>query len=678
MSTEDFVNNLEIRETAGYAGLIVTEPIYCVNFFDNCITYYNTVNYQEEIRKIEEELTKFVKRFTNQGGEYNNDVINMNKFLGKDEADLVTKINILINRKRILTDFANKKLEPKKKIKEIFTSWVKYLLPVPRKGEKDDSMYKKVEHAIMDLLPDEYRMLISNINSNLQNTIYDTISLPGKYNAKNMSGITQIVYHMVFYLCTPDLILRNRILIYENETNVKKKIFEIREANVGKIEDRNNILAISDDMCLKDLESQLDKVYRIPMNVFSYSLDINSANDDYTNMMKGLEVIRRIIGKKFSEVNSDIAKNFKNKLANTDSGRSFYLFLETSNIFPEKDTKGGSFIEKYVFYDILCDQYFQEYKHGIDIEHVITHSNLCYLVDYCLSFEETDMKKVSKFNFFLSIFEFALCSHFIQVCVTDTCNRSAQDKQRSINTVYQYISILEFVCKLYYCKKYKLNNNKIKYRIADKDDYEEIGDDESYNDDDDQSLVGMIEAIKTKRIKKMIGNKIKGRILECKVSEYIDKMHENSKIFYEDDISSLKESFKEFPTLILPKKFINKNDTMIDPLRLNFEYVCNIGRYCIESGIDTDLEKIETPVYMENMVNKLNKYDKKVTESDFKNNFGIEVLKQTKVSQLSKPIQKVKKVSPSDYGLPNDIENRIRKLENLLYKVPYRKSLFDN
>jgi hypothetical protein len=354
---------------------------------------------------------------------------------------------------------------------------------------------------------------------------------------------------------------------------------------------------------------------------------------------------------------SKLAKEFKKKLENTRKSSSFFVFVENKDMY-EKDT--GS--ENYVFYDILCDQYFQESKHDIDIEHIINASNLKYFVDYAISFGPGEIRalgnpnKTDLFNFFLSIFEFALESHFSQVRVTHTCNRSIGNKQRRNNTINQYMNILEFVCKLYYCKENKTDGTII------------------FDEPPKEDCVRIHPYDISEGMEKMsLGQK------EISIQKYISLMHENSQKKYENT-----DTFKEFPTIIVPKTFQDE-ETMIteedNPLKKNYDYVCNIGEYWRQCNLDinkiTEIIKIiiGTPEDQSRRIMALDLYKQKVNQ-DFSplptaafgaipiiSNFKELPLRTRKTSTTKNRIES------SQNGLPSDIGYRMKKLNNLLYDI---------
>jgi hypothetical protein len=117
---------------------------------------------------------------------------------------------------------------------------------------------------------------------------------------------------MVFSLSTPDDILRNRIQhLKNNQNSKKKKIFEFVELSKGCIQDRNNVLAISDEF--SSVNEYLNQTYRVPNNICNIK-EIIIKNIDKSDMQIGLNVIRAIISS-FYERNefSKLAKEFKKK-----------------------------------------------------------------------------------------------------------------------------------------------------------------------------------------------------------------------------------------------------------------------------------------------------------------------------------------------------------------------------
>jgi hypothetical protein len=167
-------------------------------------------------------------------------------------------------------------------------------------------------------------------------------------------------------------------------------------------------------------------------------------------------------------------------------------------------------------------------------------------------------------------------------------------------------------------------------------------------------------------------------------------MHENSQNFY-NNIQAVKDSFINFPTIIVPEEFQNE-ETITDislknPLRKNYEYVCNIGRYWKETGLDIKnikeiIKKVQgTSVDQENRIKALNLYEEKIGPDFNRLSFGavqsvpfLNTIFKEKIN-ISKTSKN--KVDPIEFGLPSDIEYRINRLNSLLYKVPFEKSLYE-
>ena len=364
-------------------------------------------------------------------------------------------------------------------------------------------------------------------------------------------------------------------------------------------------------------------------------------------MIGGIRVVTNIIEMLYKmKNNSDIAISLKKKLSKTDSNRAFFMFLPTESILSNESSS-----KDYIFHDILCNQYFQESKHDIDIEHILTASTLRYLVDYAISFGDKDLeslgisedKKSDLFNLFYSVFEFALCSHFVQVRVTDTCNRSSGNRKRKAYTLLCYFRVLKFVCMLYYCKKYNIVG-EIKYSEQEKHGC-------TFEEEDDDVL--------------NLSKKMENMNLESKrpknTQEYLQMMHDNSKIFYSNDISSIKNTFKIFSTIIVPEKF--KEETMMmeikNPFRLNYEYICNIGRYLKKTKIEIEkIKNIFSIISSEEQSNRINQ------------------LKKLEFGEIVIKMDTIKTKNSDKFKLPNDIGYRLNKLNNLIFKIPYEKSLY--
>lgn len=737
MSTSDYlVDSFKVGNEPA-AGLLVIDPKYRSDFFEKLISYWETkTSFELEKARLRTLIDNFNLR-QNPFDYFANSTfsepqtLNLpefpTSFSNKEEPDMFTEMHILDKKIK----FQN---NPDKRgaIKHIFTTWVRYLLPVPAKADSPE--HRKVLNALLELVPNNYSMTIKNTSSSSKNTIYDTIKLE-KYinNAKDMTNIAQFVYHMVFNLCTPNDILKNRLLYLKS----KGRIFIVEDINQGCIEDRNNIFSIADELNLRDQQDNMKNVYKIPINILrtkinipkpSFELlyqglideyfekkvseyvdkEINSTgvvvtreiqqqkddleekirNNDRDKraimndakkelldemketmkyMEKGLEIIRFII-KKFEtdqnsseEIPKDL-KKFKDQLSKTEGYRSFFMFLATKHMFPVSSSY-RSFDEFYTFYDILCNQYFQEYRENIHKEHFLIASKLKTLADYAITFDDDDVSvKTNIFNLFLSVFEFALKSSFCQGYVTSTCNMSLGDNQRSDKTIDQYVTIVEFVCKLYYCTKYKIpakleyNQPKINKDCTETDGTENL----------------TLEFLNINDIPKT-------------VDEYRELMHENSQNFVKNNREQeFIKKFNRFPTILVPEDF--ENDTGFkendNPIMLNFNYVCNIGKYLTKSNRDME--------YVKNLarpggdtskrIKQLKNYVKRVDESFFmppRDQFGA-IFKNKKPPNLEvKGANKTKEVPKIPPELPKDVGFRIRTLNNLLYKLKFQRSLYD-
>ena len=542
----------------------------------------------------------------------------------------------------MIQDFKGKdKIYIQKKIAEIFTQWIKFILPIPN----TDSFIQQTANVLVQLMDKKFRDIISdNIGD-----VYVTLGFSNQSNANNLKKMSNplkhIILNMVFYLCTPQDAISFNVEILQ-----RYRIFKNREIFTGKLQDQHNILAIVEELNIKDLESQFSNVYRIPINTLQSKITVLQMDmeDDLNlkNVLAGIECIAAIMSTKLEKIPNlaDTAK-FRSRLAKTDSSRAAFIFTPTEFMLNEDSFRKP--MEFYTFWDLLCGQYFQEYKTGIDIEHIVTSSRLQYMADFAVTFKEDDN---NLFNFFLSIFMFALYSRFVQICVTNTCNRSAGDSVRWSKTIDEYKNLLTFVCTLYWAVE-------------------------------------------------------KGKMDECKIGEktvrqYIVQMYTNSDIIHNKETGS-KQQFLDFPTMIVPFKFLYDKDkltkkhykineridllkiTKDDPLRRNYEFVRDIGMYMNNYNKGEKL----IPDFVKDIFAKRENVVKTERLKSYVAG-EIELKKNKPTTKAVKPLKG--KELDSDFGKPpqpNDLEmfqglpsiatmeRRIQRMDDLLLGIPYQKPL---
>jgi hypothetical protein len=210
------------------------------------------------------------------------------------------------------------------------------------------------------------------------------------------------------------------------------------------IEDQNIVLALIRDFNIASINGSFKFVFKVPIDIINGKTRIGDENFTNIDVKTGINIITSILSQEDDDIKGNISETsgFKKKIKITNDKQSFYIFSPHKQMFLE-DLHSARY---YMFHDILCNQYFQEYSENIHIEHLLINSKLAYLCDYAVTTNSDD-----EFELVLKILEFALVSSFAQCRVTETCNTSAGSKPRWKNTIDQYINILEFVCKLYYC-----------------------------------------------------------------------------------------------------------------------------------------------------------------------------------------------------------------------------------
>ena len=266
----------------------------------------------------------------------------------------------------------------------------------------------------------------------------------------NIDPLKFLIFNMIFHLVPPD-----EALVFKVNMLRSYNILSFYKRNV-RIENQNIIMALIHDFNIASIESYFKNVYRIPVDIPTGKTEIYSDfenNSRWKNMETGIETIIALMNAPSDNLKKDetldvIPKTapIRKKLAETDEARAFFIYAPTEDMFFE-DLNSSQF---YTFYDILCSQYFQEYKEIIDKEHLITSAKLKYLCNYAAT-----TKVDAEFNLIMSIIEFALVSFFVQNQLTGECNRAAGTKPRWSQTIEQYRRILTFVCKLYLSEKTK-------------------------------------------------------------------------------------------------------------------------------------------------------------------------------------------------------------------------------
>lgn len=635
----EFITDKELLyATSAYGGFRICpnsknkEPNYTHNFLVACVDYYSNMD------KLEILGTKIIQDIQDQMEILNvaKDQVNIDLEI-ENQMNFINARNILNNsvkRYEIIQEFKKKgnKLYIQNIIADIFTKWIKFILPIP----DTESFVQQTSNVLVQLMDTKFKTILSeNIND-----VYDTLNFSNKSNTYNLKKMTSplkhIVLNMVFYLCDPQDAISFNIDILQ-----RYRIFKNREIFNGNLQDQHNILAIVEELNIKDLESQFSNVYRIPVKTLESVIIVpNDIKDnDLKNVLDGIDCITTIMSTHLEKPTNltDTAK-FRSRLAKTDSSRAAFLFVPTEFMFNE-----GSFrkpLEFYTFWDLLCGQYYQEYKTGIDIEHIVTSSRLQYLADYGATFN-TGNKDSERdfFNFFLSIFKFVLKSYFVQICVTNTCNRSAGDKVRWGKTIQEYKTLLTFVCTLYWA----VEKNKM--------DVCKIGD-------------------KT-------------------VRAYIEQMYANSDIIHNKEIGK-KDVFIKFPTMIVPKKFLYKydedrikllSDEKNNPLRENYEFVRDIGMHMnYYKGKDKTISTFVTDIFnkRENTIKK-ERLEKYVITGDINLPNPVKQVTQ-RPSQL--PTKRFGNTPQSNLlnlfqDLPSitTMERRVQRMNDLLLTIPYKKPL---
>ena len=446
---QDYVNDctdyiLEkniLKSTSGYGGfkLCPLEPGYIQAFLDSCVKYYG-----DEGR---------VKSIIH--GKYGSHKLSLLGLIGKKTAELTAcddrnlddavrlrcELKSLLNTYELLQQLLSGKLTPIYIVSYLFTSWIKFIFPIGSSDESIDKTYK----LITDLLTSLHKYIINE-------NVFGLLGIDQKYKRYllNIDPLKSLIFNMIFHLVPPD-----EALVFKVKMLRSYNILSFYKRNV-RIENQNIIMALIHDFNIASIESYFKNVYRIPVDIPTGKTEIYSdfeTNTRWKNMETGIETIIALMNApsdnlKKEETLDVIPKTapIRKKLAETDEARAFFIYAPTEDMF-FKDLNSSQF---YTFYDILCSQYFQEYKEIIDKEHLITSAKLRYLCNYAAT---TTVD--GEFNLIMSIIEFALVSYFVQNQLTGECNRAAGTKPRWSQTIEQYRRILTFICKLYLSKTIK-------------------------------------------------------------------------------------------------------------------------------------------------------------------------------------------------------------------------------
>ncbi len=525
--TDYILDKTILHSTSGYGGFSVCElkdskmePEYIQTFLDYCVKYFGDNN---NIKKMIHEKyglndtsllgaiqdkTKKLKSVAqaNDEEEKSNNVM----MLRCELQSLLTTYDLLQQR---LTD----KITAKDLVAYIFTSWIKFIFPIGSSEKSIDKAYQ----LIADLLTEMHK---SMIDKNIFGCLH--INQNKKRFLLNIDPLKLLIFSMIFHLVPP-----NEALVFKVSMLKSYNILSFYKRDI-RIENQNIIMALIHDFNIASIESFFKDVYRVPVDIPTGKTEIDNdftGIDRWKNMEAGIETIISIMKapttnlKKYEtlDVIPETAP-IRKKLAETDEARAFFIYAPTKDMF-KKELNSLKF---YTLYDILCNQYFQEYKEIIDKEHLITSAKLRYLCNYGVT-----TKKDKEFDLIIAIIEFALVSYFVQNQLTGECNRAAGTKPRWSQSVEQYRRILTFICKLYLSKT---RNETI---------YMTINGNKGTTNDYIDRMNGSSNII----------NKSEG--FDNEIYEYMKKKSLKT-------IDDFKTDFIRKPTIILPNKA--KNELMLD------------------------------------------------------------------------------------------------------------------
>jgi hypothetical protein len=449
------------RNKAGYK----YSPVYVEDFLNSCVTYYSNYDHCYNIlyvnnNPIDDKNTSLIN--------YISDITNKLKNIAKNKdtdtiIDLRTELKSLLLKYKTLKfiylkEDKQRKILIKKLISDIFTSWVKFIFPIGADTIPTEKVYK----LFLELSSSFIKKTIELYNPTNESTIYDLI-MNNKNNIrfiKNTNILWNFIFHMIFYLKTPDQVFK-----FELEMLQKYKILKIYKPLVP-IQNQKMIMALLRDFDIASIDSSFPFIYRIPYEIPNGKCTITDFPDDdpsWKPFKFGVKTIislmkttskhlkEKYFNKKTLTVLTAVSKTayIRSKLAETDTKRAFYIFYPSKSMF--YNNQEGVSAKHYVFHDMLCNQIFQEYTSNMDKEHLITSAKLRYLCNYAVTRPATQLFD-KNFKLIYHILNFALNSFFIQNQLTAECNRAAGTKERWTRTVDEYENLLTFICQLYCCK----------------------------------------------------------------------------------------------------------------------------------------------------------------------------------------------------------------------------------
>ena len=183
--------------TSAYGGFELCPsltPAYIHNFLVACVDYYfdkNNLSSLEDsiIININNECSGLESAKNNTATE-------------EQQCAFINARNILNNsvkRYEMIQDFKGKdKTYIQTKIAEIFTQWIKFILPIPN----TESFIQQTANVLVQLMDKKFNVIISH---NIYD-VYVTLGFSNQSNANNLKKMSNplkhIILNMVFYLCT--------------------------------------------------------------------------------------------------------------------------------------------------------------------------------------------------------------------------------------------------------------------------------------------------------------------------------------------------------------------------------------------------------------------------------------------------------------------------------------------
>jgi len=177
-----------LRATSAYGGFDLCpslSPTYIHNFLVACVDYYADKNNLSSLENI---------IINDINGECSGlEEAKKNTETEVQQCTFINARNILNNsvrRYEMIQDFKGKdKTYIQTKIADIFTQWIKFILPIPN----TESFLRQTANVLVQLMDSKFNDIISNHIGD----VYGTLGFSNKSNANNLKKMTNPLKHIV-------------------------------------------------------------------------------------------------------------------------------------------------------------------------------------------------------------------------------------------------------------------------------------------------------------------------------------------------------------------------------------------------------------------------------------------------------------------------------------------------